>query len=273
MTVDDPGGQKPSGRVAIRSVALPAEHGGWGFLIEPILLGLLVAFSWQGLLLAFAAAGLFLLHQPLKIVVKDRLRGRRPARLVWAERFVVAYGLLTILPILALLRTASLRFLAPVLLAFALGAIQLYYDAHNQSRYLVPEIAGALALAMTAPAIAIVDGWTLSSAMLLWVILTLRTVSAILYVRSRLRNRSGKQSSPSAAWTAHAIALLVIAGLASVGLAPWLAFLAFVVLLLRALLGLSRSRKDRPANMIGFQELAYGFVTVLMVAIGYVLGF
>ncbi|MBZ0296495.1 MAG: YwiC-like family protein [Anaerolineae bacterium] len=35
-------------RPNLRSVALPAEHGGWGFLIEPILLGLLVAFSVNG---------------------------------------------------------------------------------------------------------------------------------------------------------------------------------------------------------------------------------
>ncbi|MDX2007394.1 MAG: hypothetical protein SFU83_19325 [Meiothermus sp.] len=30
-------------KVPLRSVALPNEHGGWGFTLEPILLGLLVA--------------------------------------------------------------------------------------------------------------------------------------------------------------------------------------------------------------------------------------
>ncbi|VAV92581.1 Putative membrane-spanning protein, partial [hydrothermal vent metagenome] len=30
-------------RVNVRSIALPTEHGGWGFTLEPILLGLLVA--------------------------------------------------------------------------------------------------------------------------------------------------------------------------------------------------------------------------------------
>lgn len=29
--------------VKLRTVALPAEHGGWGFLFEPIVLGLLLA--------------------------------------------------------------------------------------------------------------------------------------------------------------------------------------------------------------------------------------
>ena len=273
MKVDDPSDKKPSRRVVLRSIALPTEHGGWGFLIDPILLSLLVAFSRQGLLLALAAAGVFLLHQPLKIALKDRLRGQRPARSIWAERFVIGYGLLAVAPLLWLLATASWQFLPPILLSVALGAVQLYYDARNQSRHLAPEIAGALALAMTAPAIAILGGWAPSSVMALWVILALRAVTAIVYVRSRLRIKYGKQSSPSAAWTAHAIALLVVAGLASVGLVPWLAILAFAFLLLRAFLGLSRYRKDHPAKVIGFQELAYGFITVLMVAVGYVLDF
>ena len=35
----------PRSRNSIRSIALPLEHGGWGFTLEPVLLGLLVAYS------------------------------------------------------------------------------------------------------------------------------------------------------------------------------------------------------------------------------------
>jgi hypothetical protein len=88
----------PNQRKVIRSVALPAEHGGWGFLIEPIILGLLVAFSGMGILLGLSAFGVFLIHQPLKIVIKDRMKGNRPPRTILAERFALGYGALAIIP-------------------------------------------------------------------------------------------------------------------------------------------------------------------------------
>jgi hypothetical protein len=62
--------------VKVRSLVLPTEHGGWGFLFEPILLGLLVAFSWAGVALSAAAICVFLVQQPLKIALRDRLRGK-----------------------------------------------------------------------------------------------------------------------------------------------------------------------------------------------------
>ena len=60
----------------VRSVALPSEHGGWSFLLEPIALGLAVAPSLAGLLLGVAVTGAFLTHQPLKTAVKDWRAGR-----------------------------------------------------------------------------------------------------------------------------------------------------------------------------------------------------
>ena len=33
-------------RVRVKTVALPNEHGGWGLLLEPVALGLLVVPSW-----------------------------------------------------------------------------------------------------------------------------------------------------------------------------------------------------------------------------------
>ncbi|MEM7802394.1 MAG: YwiC-like family protein [Chloroflexota bacterium] len=261
--------QKAKQRAIIRSVALPTEHGGWGFLFEPILLGLLVAFSWQGILLALAAVGIFLIHQPLRSAIRDRLKGKHSERLVWAERFVVIYGLIAVIPMLILLSFASRQFLWPVVLAVPFALVQLYYDSQNQSRHAVPEIAGALALAMIAPAIALLGGWALWPAMVLWLILALRAVAAILYVRTRIRRRVGKPDNIAFPWTAHLSALTVAVGLALTGLAPWLTVLAFVVLTGRFVLGLSPSRQREPIKAIGFQELGYGLMTAVLVAVGY----
>ena len=255
--------------VSLRSVALPAEHGGWGFLVEPILLGMLTAGSWYGLLLAVASFGVFLVHQPLKIALKDRLKGRRPARTVLAERFVLLYGLMTVVPLAVLLLAAPAAFLFPIALAVPLAAVQLVYDSRNQSRRLLPEISGALSLAMIAPSIALLAGWELVPAFVLWGIIGARVIPSILYVRERLRVEHGKPESSLPAWIAHSAALLTVSGLAAASLTPWPGIFAFVILLVRALVGLSAYRTPRPAKVIGFQEVAYGLVTVLLVSLGY----
>lgn len=262
----------PISRIMLKSVALPSEHGGWGFLLEPVVLGVLVAGSWAGFLLGLSALGVFLVHQPLKLALKDyRRSGRRPPRAIWALRFSIAYGLLALLPFGALLLTQPLDFLLPIALAVPFALVQLGYDARNQSRQLVPELCGALALAMVSPAIVILGGWTFSAGMVLWLILGARAISAILYVRTRITLERGKTASPAAAWAAHGAALLLSVGLWFSEVSHALTVSAFVILAGRAFVGLSRYRKPRPVKVIGMQELAYGLLTVCLVAAGYAL--
>ena len=84
-------------RVRLRTVALPAEHGGWGFIVEPVLLGLLIAPSWSGLALAIASMAVFLMRQPLKVLTLDRRRGRQTARTRAARQFFLLYLVLNTL--------------------------------------------------------------------------------------------------------------------------------------------------------------------------------
>lgn len=258
--------------IKLRAIALPTEHGGWGFITEPILLGLLVAFSWQALLLAGAALGVFLVHQPLKIATKDHLKGRTPPRLIWAQRFVVGYALLASVPMLILLATQARDFMIPILLAIPLGVVQFAYDARNQSRQLLPELCGALALAAVAPSMVIIVGWDYLTAFILWSALAVRSVGAILYVRSRIKLTFNRATKPAMVWGVHILALLWMMGLVAIGQLHALVLFPFVVLLLRALKGLSRYRRDVPIKVIGFSELAYGLLTVLFIAASFWLG-
>lgn len=271
MTVES--SRKPAGRVVIRSVALPAEHGGWGFLIEPIVLGVLVAPTAAGLLLGCAAAAVFLVHQPLKVAIKDRRKRARPPRAVWAERFAAGYGLAAIVAFTAVLALApSGEFLVPLAFATPLAVVQLAYDARNQSRKLVPELSGACALAVTAPAIAVLGGWAVAPALALWLIVSMRAVVSILYVRARLNLEHGKPPAPYGVWAAHGAGLGVMALLAIAQMGPWLTVGAFAVLTARAVVGLSRYRIPRPAKVIGLMEMAYGLLTAVLTGIGFRIG-
>lgn len=263
----------PNQRKVIRSVALPAEHGGWGFLIEPILLGLFTAFSLGGLLLSISAVGVFLLHQPLKIVIKDRLKGNRPPRTILAERFALGYGALAIIPFVILFITvADKTYLFPLGMALPFALVQLWYDAKNQSRKLLPEMCGAVALGAIAPMIALSGGWEMLPALILWLFLLGRIIPSILYVRARLRLERGNDIQRGAVWAVHIGAVMMVVAFAIPRAMPYLGALAMVILLGRALMGLSEYRKPRRAPIIGFQELGYGFLTAFLGALGYRLG-
>lgn len=252
-----------------KRIALPASHGGWGFLLEPILLGLLVAPSVAGGWLSLAAFGVFLLQQPLRLTLADWLKRRRYPRTRWAERFVALYGLVMVMSFGLALVTTLAPFWHPLLLAMPLASFQLYYDVKNRGRDLLPELAGALALGALAPAIALAAGWSLFPALTLWLILATRAITSIMYVRARLRLERGEEVTRWPVSLVHLLSGLGLSWMAYLGSTSWLVVIALVVLAGRAIIGLSPYRRTVPTRVIGFQEMGYGLLVVLLTAIGY----
>jgi hypothetical protein len=262
-------------RSAARQVALPIEHGGWAFLLQPVALGLLVSPSLAGVCLGLAALFTFLVHQPLKLAIGDWRRGKRYPRTGLAERFALAYGVAAALALAAAVALASQGgppagvFWIPLAAGIPFALAQLAYDARKRSREAVAEISGALALGSLAPAIAVLGGWDLGQAWALWPLLAAQAVPAILYARARLRLERGQASPAWPAWLAHLAGLAVVAACAALGLGPWLAAIAMLVMLARALHGLSRFRRPATARRVGMQEVAMSALTVALIAVGH----
>lgn len=260
------------GSVRLRPIALPVEHGGWGFLGAPIILGLWVAPSVAGVWLSLAALGVFLTRQPLKLALGDRQRGKRYPRTAWAERFVALYSVSALLAFLAAWLTTAHPFWLPLLLAAPLALVQFRYDLLKQSRSLLAEICGANALASLASALALCGGWHIVPALLLWLLLALKATTAIIYVRARIRLARTIPTARASVYLAHAIALAAVAGLAAIGLVPWLATIAFGVLLGRAVIGLLPHSLATPTAIVGVQELGFSLLTVAAIAGGFMIG-
>jgi hypothetical protein len=261
---------QPKAKVNLKTIALPTSHGGWGFLVEPVVLGLWLVPSMAGLWLSVAALGAFLAQQPLKLAITDRRKRRRYPRSVWAERIALLYLAITLLAFsLAILTTASMLLLLPVALAAPLALVQLYYDAQNRGRDLMPELFGAGALGAIASAVALAGGWTLWPALALWGIVLARTVGSIIYVRARLRLERGAPFTTGTVWLAHGVAVIAVAVLAGLAAAPWLSVAAMVILFGRAIVGLSARRRVVKPKVVGFQEMGYGFLTVILTVIGF----
>jgi hypothetical protein len=259
-------------RVRARTVALPVEHGGWGLSLEPAALGLLVAPSWPGLFLAAATLAAFLARHPLKIVAGDRRRGRRFPRTPVAERFAALYCAAAALAVVAAFAASgSVEFLLPLLIAAPLACVQLIYDAKGRSRELLPELAGSVAMASVAASVALAGGWSRPAALALWALLAARVVPTIFYVRARLRLLHSRAASAAPTYYSHAAAVALASALAWAGLAPKLAAVAMLVLLLRAAFGVTE-RKPSTAKVIGLREIGFGVFTIFAVAAGDLFG-
>jgi hypothetical protein len=252
-----------------RTVALPVEHGGWGFLVEPVVLGLVLAPSAAGFCLAGAAVAAFLVRHPLRLVLLDWRKRARYPRTALAERFVLLYGATA----LSLVTLAAALARAPFWPAIALGAppavVALLYDLRGRSREALPEAAGGVALGASASAIALAGGLPAGPAFGAWALLALRGVTAILFVRARLRLDRGLPAGIPQALGSHGAAVAGSIGLARAGWGPWLGVLALVLMLLRAAHGLSPRRPSLRPQALGFRELGWALVALALFAVGY----
>ena len=247
-------------RVALRHLAIPAEHGAWGFLFEPIALALLVAPSLAGLAIAMAALAAFLARHPLRLAATDWLRRRRYPRTVVCERLAAAYVAVAIVAILLAIRLDGIRFLIPLAMAAPLAFLQFIHDARNRGRATLPEMAGAVAMGSVAAAIAIAAGRSPLFASALWCVALLRSIPAIIFVRAAL-GRNGR----SAASAFHLAAVAASIVLWQMRLAPAIGMVATLLLLGRAV----ATSHVKTARQIGMRELAYGATFVLLIGIGY----
>lgn len=252
-------------RTALRAVAMPTEHGGWSLTLEPVLLGLLVAWSWPGLSLGVAAMLAFLARTPLKLVLVDGWRGRWLPRTTVAARVAGVELVVLATLVVAAALAADARLWWPLLVAAPLVAIELWFDMRSRSRRLVPELAGTVGIGSVAAAIALADGVETRPALGLWIVVAARAAAAIPYARTQVFRTRGR---PNHLWhsdLAQAIAALAVTVGWLVDAVPRAAAIAIAVV---AVFNVAAVRAvPRPAKIIGFQQMFFGFAVVIVTAI------
>lgn len=259
--------------VRVGQIALPTEHGGWGLLLEPLIAGLAIAFSFAGCWIALMTIGAFLTRQPLKVLVIDRRGMRVNERAKVAASFVLGFGAISAIGLGGAILSGGFTPLLPFGIVFPLAAVQTYFDFSRKSRRLLPELGGAIAISASVAAIMLAGGFSWTVAAAFWAIFVARLIPSILYVRERLLLEKGKTYSRSIPLAAHVAAFSLVAVLAYKGLSPILTVIAMLLLLYRAVEGLSAGRTKMKAMKIGVYEVGYGVVTLLSVIIGHYTGF
>ena len=240
----------------LRPLALPTEHGGWGFLLEPLVLAMIVAPSWCGALLCVASICGFLTRQPLKLAMQDLLRRRSFPRTRWCAIFATSYAAAAALSVTAAIAFGGWRIAIPFAAVGPLAIVNIVYDARNKSRALLPELTGPVAMASSAAAIAIAGGKSMALALSLMALLALRALPSIVYVRTLITRAHRKEASGFAPLALHVIAVIVAATFA-----PLAATIVLALLLARAAYGLAN--EVPAAKTIGWREMAFGALFVI----------
>ena len=245
---------------------MPSEHGGWGLTLEPVLLGLLVAWSSAGVALGIAAFTAFLVRTPAKLVAVDLRRqrwldrSRLALKIAAAELFVLGAA------VAAAILLAGWSWVVPVVVAAPLVAVEMSFEIRSRARKLVPELCGAIAVAAVVGSIVIAAGRSSGLAAGVWLVLAARATGAIPFVRVqilRLRRGTGPVWQGDLA-QGCAIALAAIAVIADRRLLPGLA--AIVVLAGAQYVWLRRA--PIPAKQTGLRQMAMGVALVAVTAAG-----
>jgi hypothetical protein len=256
-------------RVPLKPLALPNEHGAWGFWLEPALLGLLLAPSWAGAGLVLASLAALFSQHPLSLFLTDKRRGRTFPRTLLARQLAALYGLGVALGLtLTFLTARSSWFLLPLALAAPFALLQLEHKTRNKGRSLFAELAGAAAMSALAPSLLLLGGSSLLSASAVWLLLLARSLPSVLYVRSRLRLERAEKADQVTPLISSVLACGIAALLVYLKLLPVLVLPVMVVLFIRAAFGLSVMRGKLKASTVGMLELAYGLMVVLAVSLG-----
>jgi hypothetical protein len=99
----------------LRPLVVPAEHGAWSFVLEPLVLGVIVAPSAAAFWLALATLAVFFGRQPAKLALTDLYRRQRYPRTVLAARLSVALFTLAVLSALVAWRVSLHPWWGPLL--------------------------------------------------------------------------------------------------------------------------------------------------------------
>lgn len=259
-----------------RHIAITQEHGSWVFLLSPLLIGLFAGGRWTAAAgwLVLAALAVFLLRQPLTVLVKV-WSGRRGAQdrapaFFWAG----VYSLLALFGFWGLWRNGQAHLAVLALPGAPVLAWYLYLVARRaERRQLGVEIVASGVLALAAPAAFWIGrgehdvmGWWL------WGLNWFQSAASIVHAALRLSQRSWPKIPPSAdRWRAGARALgytgFNLAAVAALSLADVLPAWLFVPYLLQ--LGETVYATLRPAigvkpTRIGVRQLLVSTIFTIL---------
>jgi hypothetical protein len=262
-----------------KHIALPQDHGSWVFLFSPLLIGIFAggSTSFSTLFLVLSSIAVFLIRQPITIIIKI-FSGRRTRRdLKTALFWSAVYGVIASISLAGLVFTGNSYVLFLAIPGVAVFSWHLWLVSRRSERNQIGvEIIASGVLALSAPA-----GYWVSlgkpdpAGWLLFLLTWLQSAASIVYAYLRLEQRNLSQcptrlerfrkAQRSLAYSTFNI--LFVAFLARIGSVPPLLVLPYLVQWIETIWGTLRPAIGEKPTRIGMRQLIISSIfTILFIA-------
>ncbi len=249
----------------ITKIAFPQEHGSWGFFLEPLALGLIVAYSYEGLLVALGSFFIFLAHQPVRIFFDGKTAQSDKSKSFAVLLVYLGVAALSLWKAIVMVNLSSML---PFFVAIALMSGFLLVELKTRKENFIARLIPPLAVDLIAVTIVNAGGWDIPKSVAFYWVLLGRSVTTSFYIHEKLKKLRKQKFDAGYIFASHAVILIALTFTAWSGLTPYLAMVSVVVLLIRSAIGLKTEKKTN-VRKIGLWEFAHGIIFVAINAIGY----
>ena len=247
-------------------VAVPKEHGSWGFVLEPLILSLIVAFTLDGLFLALATFFMFLSNQPLKVLTtKSAPKKLKPT----AKIVLFFYLLITVILLIFLFFKIKFYLLLPFYSAILLLLIYKIAEFSQLSRKLYVELLPIFSMTLIATTIVMIDSVFSFDPIIFGLLLLSRSVPTVLYINAKVKWIKGMKFSTLPTHLLNGGFLIFIVYAVFNNLLPMLSILGMIILTARSIIGFSKFNFTKTVKQIGVVEFIYGGFFVVINGIAF----
>jgi len=249
-------------------VSLPKEHGSWGFVLEPLILSLVVAFTLDGLFLALATFFMFLVNQPLKI-----LTTKSTPKKFKSTAWIVLFFYLSIVIILLtyIIINTNSYLLIPFYSAVLVLLIYKIAEFSNLSRKLFIELLPIFSMTLIATTIVMLDSAFSFNPIIFSFLLLSRAVPTVFYINAKVKWIKGLKFSTLPTYLLNGGFLIFIIYAGFNNLLPMLAILGMIILSGRSIIGFSKFNFTKTIKQIGVVEFIYGAFFVVINGIAFLI--
>lgn len=249
-------------------VAFPKEHGSWGFVLEPLILSLIVAFTLDGLFLALATFFMFLSNQPLKVITNKSASKKFKS----AARIVLFFYLLIAI-ILLIYLTLKFTDFSLILFSSAIFILLIYKIAELKklSRNIFVELFPIFSMTLFASTIVMIDSTFSFNPIIFGLLLLSRSVPTVFYINAKVKWSKGFKFSvlPTHLLNGGFLLFIFYAGFNS--LLPMLSILGMLMLTARSIIGFSKFNFTKSVKQIGVFEFIYGALFVAINGVAFLI--
>ena len=194
--------------------------------------------------------------------IKDTLQHISTERTRMALSWSLGYCFFASLALGTIIFLRDYSFLKIFIVVIPIGLIHLWAVIKGNKKELLAELSGVMTLGAVAASIVLVSRHYLIQALVVWLVLAIRAVTAVIYVRYRLNKVRGKENNFAFVFFVHVIGLAILGVLVSFYLIKPIIIMAGLLLVLRLFIN---NKFSITPKWLGIQESFVGAVFVFIV--------